>query len=142
MDKESRYELQKIDCNCNDCKFMERDFEKRKSFDHLYEGSQNASHRINYGNCSKFSKPVSFIPNHCQLETQECFVHRKDQRFNIKNMSKFRIIIDAKYAKEIFVTAKNTREARQKAFEKYKERLRPKDVVFETEKEPWQSERK
>ena len=26
MDKESLIELQKIDCNCNDCKFMERDF--------------------------------------------------------------------------------------------------------------------
>ena len=27
MDKESIYELQKIDCNCNDCKFMIRDVE-------------------------------------------------------------------------------------------------------------------
>ena len=32
---------------------------------------------INYGNCSKFNKPVSFIPNTCQLETQKCFIHRK-----------------------------------------------------------------
>lgn len=78
MDKDSVYELQKIDCNCNDCKFMVRDFEKRKQYDHLYEGQKNASHRINYGKCNKFDKDVSFIPNHCQLETQDCFVHRRD----------------------------------------------------------------
>lgn len=30
MDKESRYLLQKIDCNCNDCFFMTRDFDKFK----------------------------------------------------------------------------------------------------------------
>jgi hypothetical protein len=78
MDKESIYELQKIDCNCNDCKFMIRDIEKRKQYDHLHEGQKNASHRINYGKCSKFNKEVSFIPNHCQLDTQECFKHRKD----------------------------------------------------------------
>lgn len=28
MDKVSRYELQKLDCNCNDCFFLERDLEK------------------------------------------------------------------------------------------------------------------
>ena len=33
---------------------------------------------INYGNCTKFNKPVSFIPVTCQLETQQCFYHRKD----------------------------------------------------------------
>ena len=34
MDKESIIELQKIDCNCNDCKFMERDLERfNKSLD-------------------------------------------------------------------------------------------------------------
>lgn len=32
---------------------------------------------INYGTCSKFSKPVSFIPGILQLETQECFEHRR-----------------------------------------------------------------
>lgn len=76
MNKESIIELQKIDCNCNDCKFMVRDFEKYKSFDHLYSGS-SPSHRINYGNCTKFNKPVSFIPAVCQIETQVCFEHRK-----------------------------------------------------------------
>ena len=32
MDKESIIELQKIDCNCNDCKFLERDFEKYSAY--------------------------------------------------------------------------------------------------------------
>lgn len=31
---------------------------------------------INYGYCSKLNKHVTFIPNTCQLETQECFKHR------------------------------------------------------------------
>jgi len=78
MNKDSRVLLQKLDCNCNDCKFMVRDFEKRKSFDHLHQGYQNARFRINYGNCTKINKAVSFIPNILQLETQDCFVHRKD----------------------------------------------------------------
>jgi hypothetical protein len=75
-------ELQKIDCNCNDCIFMVRDFEKYKSFDHLYTNENGQvtrpSHRLNYGNCNKFNKPVSFIPNTLQLDTQDCFKHRKD----------------------------------------------------------------
>jgi hypothetical protein len=33
---------------------------------------------INYGHCMKFDKEVSFIPGVCQIETQKCFVHRKD----------------------------------------------------------------
>lgn len=120
MDKESIYELQKIDCNCNDCFYMMRDMERyRKSlafheklqqseFDqrktrlldlaeqHKSKGNlsaANALHQevskmkfqfdkksasINYGYCHKFDKEVSFIPGHCQLETQECFMHRKD----------------------------------------------------------------
>jgi predicted house-cleaning noncanonical NTP pyrophosphatase (MazG superfamily) len=32
---------------------------------------------INYGHCKKFNKEISFIPNICQLDTQECFKHRK-----------------------------------------------------------------
>lgn len=81
MNKDSVIELQKIDCNCNDCKYLVRDFQKYKSFDSLYtnEKSQitSPSYRINYGNCSKFVKDVSFIPNTCQLDTQNCFEHRK-----------------------------------------------------------------
>lgn len=34
--------------------------------------------RLNYGSCSKLNKPVSFIPNTCQLDTQDCFKHRKE----------------------------------------------------------------
>lgn len=77
MEKDSIILLQKIDCNCNDCKHMIRDIEKRKSFDYLHEGQINASCRINYGRCENLNKDVSFIPNICQLETQDCFIHRR-----------------------------------------------------------------
>ena len=77
MEKDSIIELQKIDCNCNDCKFLQRDFEKRARFDSLHEGQKNASHRLNYGTCKKLEKEVSFIPNACQLDTQDCFEHRR-----------------------------------------------------------------
>lgn len=119
MDKESIIELQKIDCNCNDCKFMIRDGERFKQSladhhrwqlnyfntirDNLYKKAEDWLRRgfpekqeivkreadkmkfqfdkkedsINYGKCDKFNKQVSFIPNVCQLETQECFEHRR-----------------------------------------------------------------
>jgi len=77
MSKESIIELQKIDCNCNDCWFMIRDIKKMESFNHLHIGQEKASHRVNYGNCDKFKKEVSFIPNICQIETQKCFEHRR-----------------------------------------------------------------
>lgn len=32
---------------------------------------------INFGDCRKLNKPVRFIPNTCQLHTQDCFKHRK-----------------------------------------------------------------
>lgn len=83
MTKQSLIELQKIDCNCNDCIFMKRDFERYKSFDFLYTNEigqvTNPSYRINYGNCDKLQKPVSFIPNNFQIETQQCFKHRRDE---------------------------------------------------------------
>jgi hypothetical protein len=112
MEKESIYLLQKIDCNCNDCFFMKRDFEtyerwekwhremklaeferkKNKAINEakiqnnsvLLEKAEkmvfhfDKSGLIQYGKCQKFLKPVSFIPGICQLETQECFSHRKD----------------------------------------------------------------
>lgn len=78
MNKQSIIELQKIDCNCNDCKFMIRDLEKFKSLDYLHKGQEKASHRIHYGACDKLNKEVSFIPNTCQLDTQDCFRHRRD----------------------------------------------------------------
>ncbi len=70
-------ELQKIDCNCNDCIFMIRDIEKKKSFDYLHKGQEKASHRLSYGYCVEFAKNISFIPNICQPQTQYCFQHRK-----------------------------------------------------------------
>ena len=80
MDKESLYELQKIDCNCNDCAFMVRDLAKKKFWDEteLHKDQKNASHRIHYGDCTKLKEAVSFIPNTCQIETQNCFTHRRD----------------------------------------------------------------
>ena len=115
------YDLQKIDCNCNDCKFMERDMsrfnvslEKQRQWqlyyfhtiqkkainaakwwkdekndlekwDRLLTEAENMKFQfdkkhaaISFGNCTKLNKPVSFIPVTCQLDTQECFVHRKD----------------------------------------------------------------
>ena len=120
MDKESIFELQKIDCNCNDCKFMVRNIQKFKESQELhhkwqedyFKSQQNALIKsaeewkkkgeiekyeylikeskkktfqfnknevvIQFGNCVKFNKDVSFIPNTCQLETQDCFTHRKD----------------------------------------------------------------
>lgn len=75
--KESAYLLQKIDCNCNDCKFMTRDLVRNEQHRKSYEGT-GLMDRLQYGNCSKFNKPISFIPVTCQLETQHCFVHRKD----------------------------------------------------------------
>jgi hypothetical protein len=80
MDKDSIFELQKIDCNCNDCIFMIRDFETKQKWDNteLHENQKNASFRIHYGNCSKLNKEVSFIPNSISLENQGCFKHRKE----------------------------------------------------------------
>lgn len=75
-------ELQKIDCNCNDCKYMHRDFEKYKTYDALYTNEKGQvtrpSYRINYGNCTKLNKSVSFIPNVCSIQNQKCFVHRRE----------------------------------------------------------------
>ncbi len=114
-------ELQKIDCNCNNCIFMQRDmitykrweifhreiqqneFDRKKArmskqIDEFYRQQEftkglalevewnsmkfefNKSYvSFNYGTCTKFQKSVSFIPNTIQLDTQECFKHRKDQ---------------------------------------------------------------
>lgn len=122
-ERESAYDLQKIDCNCNNCIFMYRDMDKyaywrewnrkiqesdfnRNKAKAIFDAEQsildaetpedkrscegilrkahkmkfqfNTEGLISYGNCSKLSKPVSFIPNVCQIETQDCFVHRRD----------------------------------------------------------------
>jgi hypothetical protein len=118
---ESVIELQKLDCNCNDCVFMVRDMETYKKWENFHrEVQQNEFDRkvarlnkqadeyykkqefvkglalekelrgmkfvfdksyvsFNYGNCTKLNKSVSFMPNTIQLETQQCFKHRRDQ---------------------------------------------------------------
>jgi hypothetical protein len=73
----NNYELQLIDCNCNDCKHMIRDFAKQIFHKEHYAGT-GITDRLQFGHCSKFDKGVSFIPVTCQLETQTCFEHRKD----------------------------------------------------------------
>ena len=75
MDKQSTYELQKIDCNCNNCIHFERDIEKTK----LNNNNESiVEFKIHYGFCSKLKKDVAEIANICLLHTQECFKHRKD----------------------------------------------------------------
>ena len=76
MDKASRIEFQKIDCNCNDCMFMKRDFAKLDVHKKTYEGT-GLMDRLAYGECKKFNNDVSFIPEVCQIETQKCFQHRR-----------------------------------------------------------------
>jgi hypothetical protein len=124
MSKEGIIELQKLDCNCNDCGFLVRDFHRynqsveqhrkwqqdyfntiknnllakaawwqnkinvnynfekgervRKEANKLRFEFTKKGISINYGQCSKLNKDISFIPSILQLETQECFVHRKD----------------------------------------------------------------
>ncbi len=120
MEKESIIELQKIDCNCNNCIFMERDTDKFKaslvkhhkwSLDYFNTLKNNIIKKaeswrtrgdidkcnnllkeakkmkfqfnkkeisINYGYCNKLKKDVTFIPNVCQLDTQDCFKHRSE----------------------------------------------------------------
>lgn len=115
MTKESIYALQRIDCNCNNCFFMKRDFETYSYWENWHreidlsdferkkakaikdadaielmeqrEAMLKKAHKlvfqfkkpdINYGHCEKFKKPVSFIPDTCQIETQKCFIHRAD----------------------------------------------------------------
>jgi hypothetical protein len=84
MDKESVFELQKTDCNCNDCWHLTRNLAKYKEFDYLYTNKKgqvtSPSHRINYGFCNSQNKDVSFIPNVCQIENQKCFLHRKEKK--------------------------------------------------------------
>lgn len=117
-------DLQKIDCNCNNCKYQVRDLNKFKEAAELHKQWQldyfnmlkqnilnkakeyldktkskydpekasvlkkeaakmkfqhnKKESKINFGFCSKLKKDISWIPNVCQLETQECFKHRKD----------------------------------------------------------------
>jgi hypothetical protein len=74
MDKDSIYELQKIDCNCNDCVFMNRNMQKPPR--------KFVANPINYGFCVKKNADVSFIPSTCSVENQKCFNHRKNKQIN------------------------------------------------------------
>lgn len=91
-------ELQEIDCNCNNCKFMVRNMDKFKKSQEFNRQIQLKAHKVrqlkedtnkpfqfdkkqaswNYGYCDKLEKDVQFIPNHCQIEIQDCFMHRKN----------------------------------------------------------------
>lgn len=78
LDKESAYLLQLIDCNCNDCAYLTRNLDKTNESKQrsLKDGLHSS---LNYGSCSKLNKNITFIPNICQIETQDCFKHRKDE---------------------------------------------------------------
>lgn len=69
-------ELQLIDANCNDCKYMKRDLDRLNLHRKSYEGT-GLMDGLQFGKCEKLNKDISFIPNTCQLDTQECFEHRK-----------------------------------------------------------------
>lgn len=118
MSKDSAILLQNLDCNCNNCKFMERDFATlchaqkdnrdyyawsyRKRRANMWSRAKQALAAGNqkrhddilklrtelrldtsyksglyFGVCRKFEKPISFIPNIFQFETQRCFENRK-----------------------------------------------------------------
>jgi len=115
-------ELELIDCNCNNCIFMNRDIDKYKKWEiwhrsqaekqyyqdkgkaiceawSLFDKSESEiderhakgmlrvamkmkfqfdkSCLIQYGKCEKLNKSISFLPNTCQIETQNCFKHRR-----------------------------------------------------------------
>ena len=118
MTKESTIELQKIDCNCNDCVHLARNIARLNTVRAIDDDDQYYFWRakkaraiwkarakikkdkergeialaaaialeynyfvqrcaVNYGECNKFKKQVTFIPNTLQLETQNCFKHRR-----------------------------------------------------------------
>lgn len=74
MDKNSRIELQKIDCNCNDCKHFIRDLDKTKN---LNNNHKIVAFKTHYGKCDKLKIDVAEIANICLLHTQKCFEHRR-----------------------------------------------------------------
>lgn len=76
MDKESIFELQLIDKNCNDCKFMIRNMEKAKERKQRRKLTGKADNYA-YGDCSKLNKEVFFSANTCMPENEDCFIHRK-----------------------------------------------------------------
>lgn len=84
-DKGPNYLMQCLDCNCNDCFFFSRDTEKYQREVKDVAGYKNQV----FGHCRKFDKPINVIPAICLIETQQCFVHRKDPP---KNKHKWKLI--------------------------------------------------
>jgi hypothetical protein len=78
MDKQSSHLLQLIDCNCNDCIFMKRDFEQLTKHKASYKGT-GLMDNLNFGHCNKLNKKVTFSPGTLQLDTQHCFKHRREE---------------------------------------------------------------
>lgn len=76
MDKESIFELQKIDCNRNNCIYFQRDVEKTAA---LNNNPQIIACKIHYGYCVKLKKQVQEIANIALLHTQNCFKHRREK---------------------------------------------------------------
>ena len=68
-------ELQDLDCNCNNCKFFQRDIEKTKINN---TNPQIVEFKIHYGFCQQFNKEVKAVANILLLHTQICFKNRRD----------------------------------------------------------------
>ncbi len=76
MDKESLYELQKIDTNCNDCGFFVRDLAKKNEVMNQFNGTKSGTPE--YGRCTKKDVDLYTWSGQCTPHNQSCFVHRKD----------------------------------------------------------------
>ena len=59
--RQERYELQKIDSDCNDCIYFKR---------------EKTNPDVSYGQCMKYNKPTKAYPNTCT--GHKCFRHRLD----------------------------------------------------------------
>lgn len=80
MDNESIFLLQCLDCNCNDCGYMVRDFEAYKESEALaikINPNVPKNNIANYGFCEKLKKSVKFYIGILSIENQKCFLHRK-----------------------------------------------------------------
>lgn len=91
-------DLEKLDCNCNECVFMERDLEKFHRYDALYDklhGGHKQSWRIHYGKCIKFDKEVQFTPNlktEFQCNYQLTRIKKWQNKLKIKEKKYFQAI--------------------------------------------------
>ena len=74
MRKESIYELQLIDMNCNTCIHFKRDVKKTKKNNNNPLIKRNTIH---YGLCKTRGVEVTAIANICSPENEGCFKHRK-----------------------------------------------------------------